>query len=305
MRRFDLRGACTHASICSHQAMTKRPADSWPVWCAKSRLEYMHKLDIAEEDACQMMGEDAPAHSRTLRGDVAALIKVMPDAINRFVQRANDAASISEILMAHTIVASSAKDGDKTIESCGKECRMPSAHVSQTCKAQTRACKAAEKASAALKELVDASEAAHVCHSRFRAALESAQKNAACNFDSELRYKDAERFELAPGLCGVNTSPPMVGDISGGARFFVRIISADSAYASWSGGFVVVLEVNENDTIEEVKAKLQDKCGIPSEKLRLCHKGRKLRNGTTLQSHGIVDDDKTDWMVVGMLAASS
>ena len=115
-------------------------------------------------------------------------------------------------------------------------------------------------------------------------------------------YKDGVRIETHSGLCAVEVEPLMIGDISGGARFFVRIISADAAFASWSRGFVTCLDVNERDTIEEVKTKLQDKCGIPPEKLRLCHKGQELSNQETFQSYGIVDDDRSDWMVFGILA---
>ena len=289
--------------------MTKRPADSWPVWCAKSRLSHLGQLD--KRWAAQMMGSevasDADDEFSTARG-ASDFMKVLSDAKDTFVQRADDAASTSEILNAYSIVASSAREcvSDVTKESCGKECAILRGHASQTCRAQLHAWKAALKASNALKEFVAASEAAHVSHSRFGKAFEFAQITAACNLDSEVLYKDAVRIELPGGMCAVHDEHTMVGDISGGARFFVRIISADAdaAFASWSGGFVVPLDVNERDTIEEVKAKLQDKCGIVPAQLRLMHKGRKLRNQETLQSYGIVDDDRSDWMVFGIYAAS-
>ena len=283
-----------HVSVAMlSQAMTKRPADSWPVWCAKSRLEYrrqqQRQSSIGEDDACQIItGSEVAKAGKTTQ--------------EMFVQRANDAALAFEMVKAYSIVASSAKEGDKTKESCGWECARLRAAASQTCKAQTHAWKAAQKASDALKEFAAASERADEWHLRFRKARDFAQQNAACNIDSEVLYKDAVQFELPNGICAVDAGPEMVGDISGGSRFFVRIISADAAFASWSCGFVTCLEVSERDTIASVKAKLQNKEGIPPEKIRLLHKGQKLRNQETLCSYGIVDDDKTDWMIFGILA---
>jgi large subunit ribosomal protein L40e len=306
---------CVHVHTCQlrmhvsvamlSQAMTKRPADSsWPapVWCAKSRLEYTRQQfrrqsSIGEDDACQIItgSEVAKAGWHSPATSDAATQEM-------FVQRANDAALAFEMVKAYSIVASSAKDGDKTKESCGWECARLRAAASQTCKAQTHAWKAAQKASDALKAFAAASEAADECHLRFRKARDLAQQNAACNLDSEVLYKDAVQFELPNGICAVDAGPEMVGDISGGSRFFVRIISADAAFASWSCGFVTCLEVNERDTIASVKAKLQNKEGIPPEKIRLLYKGQKLRNQETLCSYGIVDDDETDWMIFGILA---
>ena len=288
--------------------MTKRPADSWPMWCAKGRLSYLGHID--KRWAAQMMGSDQASTSEAdddksdwMKAS-GFMMKVLSKAEDTFVQRADDAASTSDILKAYSIIESSAAEGDTTKESCGRECAILRARVSHTCKAQACAQAAARAASDALKVFVAASEAAHVRQSRFGKALEFAQMIAACHLDSEVLYKDAVRIELPGGMCAVDDPHAVWGRISGGARFFVRIISADAAFASWSGGFVVSLDVNQRDTIEEVKAKLQDKCGIMPAQLRLMHKGQKLRNQETLQSYGIVDDDRSDWMVLGIYCAS-
>jgi ubiquitin C len=77
---------------------------------------------------------------------------------------------------------------------------------------------------------------------------------------------------------------PVPGDLP----IFVRAVA----------GKVITLEVEPTDPVVDVKAKIQQRDGIPADRQRFIIGGNELEDGKTLRDYSIQRDSTLDWVVI-------
>jgi hypothetical protein len=239
-------------------------------------------------DDGRVMVTGASEHRYELDRACHACAETMASAMARAAQRRDAAADAA----AEAAAAASVQE-QSPFMTCVRAATAAVARATPaSVKAEAAALQAAAEVRRSLQKQERAAVAAEAAHQRYCTCRKFLQREAAAMESCAIKYAHQDMITLPSGIKGFD-DPAFVGDFD---RFVVKLFVDASP-----GGYMLCLtDCNDRDTIASVKAKIQDKEGIPAERLKLIWKGQKLSNERTLSSCGIVDND-TDWQIYGLL----
>ncbi|GMI07482.1 hypothetical protein TrVE_jg8428 [Triparma verrucosa] len=111
--------------------------------------------------------------------------------------------------------------------------------------------------------------------------LLTVQAALARGWDAKRSHFSGRAFTTSAPSCSLpNPLSPALFELRGGMQLFVKTLQ----------GKTVSIEVEEGESIEDVKAKISEKEGIPPEQQRLIFGGQQLQDGKTIDDYDLGDD---------------